>query len=319
MCRYMLELHVDIGLTSDDHDQRFTVGDVVGLAKSAGLDGHVIPGVGLFGGEIENAVKFVSRLGWEKEGGFDEACGRLNAFLGSVFGDMHQCQVDIVYRWLRGKQGWDVIVLRIGEKTSVKPADFSHDPLIGADVPRITTFGTSTFKIDQLLSCAHSSIFLGGQNFYSLVVEHNRERFQTLFNRFLSNGPDRVIKILISRPDLEYAVRTWSAVIGDKFPKHLTKAVSVFRHWQKIGSESWGHRLDIRMTVLLPVGLTFIDAEIPKQGIAVVTPVLDKNADWRPSFVIHAETDEVTFNYYWHIACELFEDKGRTVRLREQL
>jgi len=182
--------------------------------------------------------------------------------------------------------------------------------------------GGSPFELHQLIREAKKSIFIAGQNLWSvsagpLSAKLRREVFQ-----FLRGDEGRSVQILLQTRKKAEVIEAWDQ-IAPGFAGDLGGAIDGFLKWLKAAKKgrtpvntTRKKRLDIRLGDLVPVSFDVIDPD-SKDGLMVFRHTLHRQptSDLRPAFVLRGGKSNRAFGSYWSSLTKAFHAAKRLDRV----
>ena len=166
----------------------------------------------------------------------------------------------------------------------------------------------SPFELNKLVKQANKSIFIVGQNLYTLVKDEikaakknvNKEGyFRKKLTSWLKESDEREVEMLICDPSSKASVLHYAIVFGEDFIIHLCDAVKRYKLWQdKMGSIGFS----AKVALAAPLSIQTIDAEAEDQekGLITITPLaFEPRPGVRPTFIIRRKDNQGIFQRYY--------------------
>lgn len=169
----------------------------------------------------------------------------------------------------------------------------------------------SPFGFEKLLDEMKETMFIAGQNLFFLTRDDNKEKHRNLVFQKVSQG--KTVQMMVCNPNYEHAVKTWQAATAPRYATDLGHSTEVFKQWvQEANSMHLSGTLDIRMTVIVPLGITFVDAHLPSGKLVFAPAIYQRIGALRPCFLLSRKQHSYVFDYYYEACQDVFTDRNIT-------
>lgn len=156
------------------------------------------------------------------------------------------------------------------------------------------------FSNQHILATAKKSIFIVGQNLYSLAKDDNSK--DNILNA-LQSRPDLLVRIMVVDPKEKHLVPALSSIIDESLGPNLDESIKCFRSWRSnwlLTNPSDLSRFEVRLSSRIGnVSATFADADT-EAGQMLLRPIFyHTRPKERPCYLLSRRDTREAFDIYY--------------------
>ena len=172
---------------------------------------------------------------------------------------------------------------------------------------------SSEFGFEKLLRETSKHIVICGQNLFHLTREENKDKYKNLVFAFLRKEKNRRVQIMVCNPKHIYSVQTWQFVTAKEYKSHLDHSIRTFREWTKEARKKRLNGFQVKVTIMVPLSITFLDPEEVFAKLVFVPVVYNPISHTRPCYLVEKDVHPYVFDYYWQAYKYIFQCKADAI------